>query len=136
MSSYTIVSSKKRPRKNLNILALQDVCRSKQSLAICYEVISRRSKSMRYFNLVISIESGPGPSPGFSSRRGQKPKRGANNQKGGHLFKIQYWMHAATGGPNVKWGAPLSNGGAGTTGPPAGDCSGVAHEGTKQRQRL
>ena len=34
----------------------------------------------------------PGPSPGCSSR-------------GGHIFKIQYWMYAATGGPNVKWGA-------------------------------
>ena len=30
--------------------------------------------------------SGPGPSPGFSSRGGQKPKRGANNQKGGAHF--------------------------------------------------
>jgi len=30
-------------------------------------------------------------------------------------------MYAATGGPNVKWGAPISNGGPGTTGPPAGD---------------
>jgi len=30
-------------------------------------------------------------------------------------------MSAATGGPNVKWGAPISNGGLGTTGPHAGD---------------
>jgi len=30
-------------------------------------------------------------------------------------------MYAATGGPNVKWGAPTSNGGPGTTGLPAGD---------------
>ena len=30
-------------------------------------------------------------------------------------------MYAATGGPNVKWGAPISNGGPGTTGPLAGD---------------
>jgi len=52
---------------------------------------------------------------------GQKPGE-AINQKGGHIFKIQYWMYAATGGPNVKWGgtdfkwgdqAPLA--------PPAGD---------------
>jgi len=30
-------------------------------------------------------------------------------ERGGHIFKIQYWMYAATGGPNVKWGgrAPL-----------------------------
>jgi len=55
-----------------------------------------------------------GPSPGCSSR-------GAKNQKGGHIFKIQYWMYAATGGPNVKWGAPISNGGPGTTAPPAGE---------------
>jgi len=38
-----------------------------------------------------------GLSPGFSSR-------GAKNQKGGHIFKILYWMHAATRGPNVKCG--------------------------------
>ena len=31
-------------------------------------------------------------------RRGQKP------EGGGHIFKIQYWMYAATGRPNVKWG--------------------------------
>jgi len=30
-------------------------------------------------------------------------------------------MYAATGGPTVKWGAPISNGGPGTSGPPAGD---------------
>ena len=47
---------------------------------------------------------------------------GAKNQKGGHIFKIQYLMYAATRGPNVKWGASISNGGGGTTGPPAGDC--------------
>jgi len=28
---------------------------------------------------------------------GPKTKKGAKNQKGGHIFKIQYWMHAATG---------------------------------------
>jgi len=27
-------------------------------------------------------------------------------------------MYAAIGEPNVKWGAPISNGGPGTTGPP------------------
>ena len=53
---------------------------------------------------------------------GQKPDGGAKNQKGGHIFKIQYWMYAATGGPNVKRGAPISNrGGGGTTSHPAGD---------------
>jgi len=45
-----------------------------------------------------------GPSPGYSSRGGQKPKRGAKNQKGGHIFKTQYWIYAATGGQNVKLG--------------------------------
>jgi len=54
-----------------------------------------------------------GPSPGFSSRVGQKTDGGAKNYKRGHIFKIQYWMYAATGGPNVKWGAPISYGGAG-----------------------
>jgi len=38
-----------------------------------------------------------GPSSGFSSR-------GAKNQKGGHIYKMQYWMYAATGEPNLKWG--------------------------------
>jgi len=50
----------------------------------------------------------PGPSPGFSSRGGQETRRR------GHIFKIQRWMYAATGGPNVKWGA-------GHHWPPAGD---------------
>ena len=49
---------------------------------------------------------------------GQKPKRVAKNQKGGHILKIQHWMHAATGEPNVKWGAPISNGGDGHHCPP------------------
>jgi len=53
-----------------------------------------------------------GPSPGVSSR-------------GGHIFKIQYWMYAATRGPNMKWGAQISNGGPSTTGTPAGDGPGL-----------
>jgi len=28
---------------------------------------------------------------------------GPKTRKGGHIFKIQFWMYAATGGPNVKW---------------------------------
>jgi len=44
---------------------------------------------------------------------GPKTKKRGQNQKGGHILKIQYWMYAATGRPNVKWGAPISNGGAG-----------------------
>jgi len=46
---------------------------------------------------------------------------GAKHQKGGHIFKIQYWMYVATGGPSLKWGAPISNGGDGHHCPPAGD---------------
>jgi len=37
---------------------------------------------------------------------GQKPEGGAKNQKRGHIFKMQCWMYAATGGPNVKLGSP------------------------------
>jgi len=42
----------------------------------------------------------------------------AKNQKGEHLLKIQYWMYAATGDPNVKWGAPISHGGRAPLAPP------------------
>ena len=52
---------------------------------------------------------------------GQKPGGGAKNQKGGHIFEIQYWMYAATRGPNVKWRGTDFKWGLGTTGPPAGD---------------
>jgi len=38
---------------------------------------------------------------------------GGEKQKGGHIFKIQYWMYAATGGPNVKWGGTDFKCGAG-----------------------
>ena len=31
-------------------------------------------------------------------------KEGPKVKRGDHIFKIQYWMYAATGGPNVKWG--------------------------------
>ena len=49
---------------------------------------------------------------------GAKNQEWPKTRRGGHIFKIQYWMYVATGGPNVKWGAPISNGGGGTTGPP------------------
>ena len=65
----------------------------------------------------------PGPAPGFSSRGSKKTEGGPKNQKRGHIFKIEYWMYVATGGPNAKWVGPISNGGPGTTGPPAGDGS-------------
>jgi len=44
-----------------------------------------------------------------------RTRRRAKTRRGGHIFKIQYWMFVATGGPNVKRGGP------GTTGPPDGD---------------
>jgi len=56
----------------------------------------------------------PSPSTGFRNRGGQRPK--------GRLhFQKQYWMYAATGRPNMKWGAQILNEGPGTIGPPAGD---------------
>jgi len=48
-------------------------------------------------------------------------KEGSKPRRGGNILKIQYWMYAATGGPNVKWGAPISNGGFQAPLPPAGD---------------
>jgi len=39
------------------------------------------------------------------ARRQNLAAEGAKNQKRGHIFKFQYWMYAATGGPNVIWGA-------------------------------
>jgi len=63
-----------------------------------------------------------GLSPECCSRGCQKPEGGAKNQKEGHIFKMQYWMHTATGGPNVKWGGTdFKWGGPGTTLPLAGD---------------
>jgi len=38
-----------------------------------------------------------GPSPVFSSRGG-KNQEGPKARRGGHIFKIQYWMYVATGG--------------------------------------
>jgi len=29
---------------------------------------------------------------------------GPKIRRWGHILKIQYWMYAATSGPNVKWG--------------------------------
>ena len=37
----------------------------------------------------------------------KEQKEGPKTRSGGHFFEIQYWMYAATGGPNVKWGAPI-----------------------------
>ena len=68
------------------------------------------------FKFLLCIEASP--SPGFNSRGGQKPEGGAKNQKGEPHLKKQYWVYAATGGPNVKWEATISNGGPGSTAPP------------------
>ena len=46
---------------------------------------------------------------------------GPKTRSGGHIFKIQYWMYAVTGGPNVKWGGTDFKWGAGHHWPPAGD---------------
>jgi len=52
-----------------------------------------------------------GPSPGFSSRRGQKPEGGAKNQKGTHLQNTVLDVSSNQGakrerrGTDFKWGA-------------------------------
>jgi len=46
---------------------------------------------------------------------------GPKTRRGGHIFKIQYWMYVATGGPNVKWGGTDLKWGAGDHCPLAGD---------------
>ena len=55
----------------------------------------------------------PGLSPGYSSRRGQKPERGQ------HL-KNTVLDVCSNQGSNVKWMTQISKGGPGTTGAPAG----------------
>ena len=75
---------------------------------------------------LLKVECLPGPSPGFSSKGVKDQKEGPKTRRGGHIFKIQYWMYAATGWPNVKWREPISNGGAGHHWPPfAGDDPGA-----------
>ena len=53
-----------------------------------------------------------------SQARRQNLPAGGTKTRRGNIFKIQYWVYAATRGPNVKWGAPIPNGGPGTTEPP------------------
>ena len=52
-----------------------------------------------------------GPSPEFSSR-------GSKKQKGGHIFKIQYWIMQQPVGQTWNGGHRFQMGGPGTTGPP------------------
>jgi len=40
----------------------------------------------------------------YQARRQDLAAGGGKNQKGEHIFKILYWMYAATRGPTVKWG--------------------------------
>ena len=49
--------------------------------------------------------------PCCQARRQDLAAGGAKNQKGGHIFKTQYWMYAATDGPIVKWGHQFQMGG-------------------------
>jgi len=51
---------------------------------------------------------------------------GPKTRRGGHIFKIHYWIHVATGGPNVKWGHRFQMGWPGTTGPPLATALGAA----------
>jgi len=53
----------------------------------------------------------PGPSPGYSTWGGSKKRRRAQKPEGGPHFKNTVLDYAATKGPNVKWGAQISNGG-------------------------
>jgi len=59
---------------------------------------------LNQFWYVMQRTVGSGPSPGFNSRGAKKQKEGPKAKRGGHIFKMQCWMYAATGGPNVKWG--------------------------------
>jgi len=43
---------------------------------------------------------------------------GPKTKREGHIFQIQYWMYAATGGANVKWGGSDFKSGGRTTLPP------------------
>jgi len=40
----------------------------------------------------------------LAARRAKNQKEGPKTRRGGHIFKILYWVYAATRGPNVKWG--------------------------------
>jgi len=50
--------------------------------------------------------------------RGPKTRRRGQKPEGGHIFKIQYWMYAATSWPKVKWGGTDFKWGARATLPP------------------
>jgi len=45
-----------------------------------------------------------GPSPRFSSRGAKNQTEEQKIRRGGHIFKIQYWMYAATGGAKREMG--------------------------------
>jgi len=86
----------------------------------------------------------PGPSPGLSSRGGQKPEGGAKNRKGGPHFVNAVLDVCHNRGAKREMGvAPISNGGGpGTTAPPLATallcaCAyGVKSEISRQKFRL
>jgi len=47
----------------------------------------------------------------LAARGTKNQKEGPKTRRGGHILKTLYWMYAAARGPNVKWGAQISNGG-------------------------
>ena len=82
-----------------------------RQFAQCYLILAH-FKHSKFHAVYIHIYIYPDPSPGFSSRGEPKTRRG------GHIFKIQYWIYVATGGPNVKWGGTDFKCGAGHHCPP------------------
>jgi len=60
----------------------------------------------------------PGPSPGFSSRGGQKPEGGAKNQKEGPHFKNTVLDVCSNRWAKREIWAPISNGGRAPLAPP------------------
>jgi len=59
-----------------------------------------------------------GPSPGFSTREGQKPDGGAKKQQGGTFLKYSIGCMQQPGGQMWNGGNRFQMGGPGTTGPP------------------
>jgi len=62
-----------------------------------------------------------GPSPGFSSRGAKNQKEGPKTRRGATFLKYSIGCMQQPVGQTQNGRAPISNVGAGTTGPPAGD---------------
>ena len=71
--------------------------------------------------------SGQARRPDLAAGGDKNQMEGSKTRVGGHIFKIQHWMYAATGGPNVKWGGTDVKWGAGTTAPPLATALWVDH---------